>query len=134
MELEITRLFQEIAPMDYSASAAELGQSAGRITWGHAVEDAPDFMPLDDDEKRDAFRAFVRSSGGWSAEEIAAWSDVELNALCLQWIAGDMREGDISADSTPEDWAEYERRASEGQCAGRIFRADDGKVYFYCGD
>jgi hypothetical protein len=134
MELEITSLFQTIAPMDYSASAMELGQNAGRITWGHAVEDAPDFMPLDDDEKRDAFRAFVRSSGGWSAEEIAAWSDVELNALCLQWIAGDMREGDISADSTPEDWQAYEQRASEGQCSSRIFRADDGRVYFYIGN
>jgi hypothetical protein len=67
MELEITSLFQTIAPMDYSASAAELGQSAGQITWGHAVEDAPDFMPL-------------------------------------------------------------------GQCSSRIFRADDGRVYFYIGN
>ena len=37
-------------------------------------------------------RDFARSSGGWSADEIAAWPDEELNALFLQWVAGDTRE------------------------------------------
>jgi len=40
---------------------------------------------------------------------------------------------ELSADTTPQEWAEYEAQASAGQCAGRIWRADDGAVYFYIG-
>lgn len=94
MEIDITRFLAEAAPMDYSASVAEIGQNAGRDTWNAAIEDSPDFMMLDDDEKRDAFRAYVRGFGAWSDEEIAAWSDVELNALFIQIISGDIRNGE----------------------------------------
>lgn len=130
MEIDITEFFRNAAPRDYSASAAELGQDAGRITWNHAIEDSPDYMLIDSDEKREAFRAFVKDSGGWSAEDIAAWSDIELNALCLQWIAGDMREGGICSDWSADDWKEYE---SDDSLCHRIFLGDDGKVYFYIG-
>jgi hypothetical protein len=130
MEIDITEFFRNAAPRDYSASAAELGQDAGRITWNHAIEDSPDYMLIDSDEKREAFRAFVDGFGAWSAEEIAAWSDIELNALCLQWIAGDMREGGMRADWSADDWKEYE---SDDSISHNIFLADDGKVYFYIG-
>lgn len=133
MELNITRFFNEAAPRDYSASVAELGASAGADTWRAAFDDSADYPMLDTAEKREAFRAFVRSSGGWSDEEIRIWDDAELNALLIQWIAGDMRECDIGPETTPEQWAEYEARATEGQCPSRIFRADDSAVYFYIG-
>jgi len=134
MELDITAFFNAAAPMDYSASVAEIGASAGPDTWRAACDDSDDYPILDTAEKRDAFRAFVRSAGAWSDGEIAAWSDAELNALCIQWIAGDMREPvgfELSADTTPQEWAEYEAQASAGQASGRIYRADDGAVYFY---
>ncbi|WP_196301891.1 hypothetical protein, partial [Streptococcus pneumoniae] len=67
---------------------------AGRDTWRHAVEDAPDYNLLDTDDKRDEFRAHVKGFGAWSDEEIAAWSDVELNALFMQLISGDIRNGE----------------------------------------
>lgn len=130
MEIDITEFFRNAAPRDYSASVAEIGRDAGPITWGHACEDAPDYPILDTEEKREVFRAFVRSSGGWTDEEIRAWSDNELSALLIQWISGDMRECEIGPNSTDAEWQEYERLAMEGVCPSRLFRGSNGRVYF----
>lgn len=136
MELDVTALFTaEYAPNDYFASMAEIGEDAGPITWRHACEDSETCMLLHTEEKREAFRAFVSNSGGWTNAEIATWSDIELNALCLQWIAGDVREtfDDICAfsDITPEHWADIEKR---DDIPGRLFRGTDGRIYFYIGE
>lgn len=120
-ELDITDFFNNAAPMDYSASVAEIGNDAGPSTWRAACEDSPDYFMLDTEEKREAFRAFARSSGGWNDEEIAAWTDIELNALCIQWISGDMREADLHPGMTVDDWKEYEQKCEVGNCAGRIY-------------
>lgn len=128
MELNITRFFTGCTPWKYAASRAELGEFAGQITLNNAVADSPDYMILDDEEKRDAFRTFVKSSGGWTSEEITAWSDTELNALCLQWIAGDMRES-MYLENSP-NWEAYESDENE---IHRIFRGIDGEIYFYIG-
>lgn len=136
MELNITSFFKSCAPMDYSASRAEIGDSAGPDTWRAAVEDSTDNMLLDTDEKREAFRDFVRDAGAWSDGEIAAWSDVELNALLIQWVSGDMREPvgfELGADTTDEQWEDYQRQSEAGQVAGRLFKGTDGEIYFYCG-
>lgn len=130
MELDITDFFNGAAPSDYSASVAEIGRNAGPDTWRAANEDSGDYPLLQTDEQREAFRSFVKDSGGWTAEEIAAWSDTELNALCIQWIAGDMRENDLNPDMSDDDWAEYEANENARHS---IFRASDGKVYFYIG-
>lgn len=132
MELNITKLFNAIAPRDYSASVAEIGANAGRDTWRAAVGDSPDFMLLDTDDKREAFKGLVRGYGAWSPEEVEAWSDVELNALLLQMIAGDMREGDLSAGMTAEGWARYQEASEAGEVSGAIFVAD-GEIYYYLG-
>ena len=137
MELDITDFFNNAAPMGYSATRAEIGENAGAHTWRAACDDSKDFRILNNLKKRKVFRSFVRSAGAWSDEEIAAWSDVELNALCIQWIAGDMREPvgfELGPDTTPEQWDEYERQSEAGQVAGRIFKGTDGKIYFYCGE
>lgn len=63
MELDITGFFNAAAPMDYFASVAEIGRDAGPSTWRAACDDAPDYPLLDTEEKRDAFRRFVRDSG-----------------------------------------------------------------------
>lgn len=132
MELDITEFFHEACPRDYSASAAEIGQDAGRITWRAACADAPDYANLlDTEEKREAFRGFVLDSGGWSAEEIAAWSDTELVALLMQWISGDIREAGLDVE-TP-DWSAYQEGCEASRYASRIFggpMSADGRVYF----
>lgn len=133
MELNITRFFREAAPRDYSASVAEIGANAGPVTWQAANDDSKDYPILDTDEKRHAFRQFVQDSGGWSASEIAAWSNQELNALCIQWIAGDMREVpdiELGPDMTDADWRAYEELQQSGTVASRIYRGTDGEVYF----
>lgn len=137
MELNITRFWNEATPRDYSASCAELGNDAGKITWSHAVEDAPDYNFLDTDEKREEMRAHVRSMGAWSDDEIAAWSDDELNALLLQCIAGDIR--DVPGMSGPEDWDwnKYQELCEQGMCSSRLFGgplSTDGEVYYTIGD
>lgn len=133
MELNITELFNTIAPSEYSASCAELGQDAGRITWNASKRDAKKHYLLNTVDKKDAFRKFVRESGGWSQEEIDAWDCVELNALCLQWISGDMRECGLYSGMSDEEWQEYEKLASEGKISSRIYGgplSTDGQVYF----
>jgi hypothetical protein len=132
MELDITRFFMDEDAADYSASAAELGQNAGKITWNAAKEAATTYDFLDTDEKRDAFRAYVKGFGAWSEEEIAAWDNDGLNALLIQMISGDMREGGLNAGDnlTDAEWEEYEN----GGNAGRLYRGDSGKVYYYIGD
>ena len=133
MELDITRFFQEACPMDYSASRAELGQNAGKITWNQAIEDAPEYNILPDDAAREAFRDHVKGFGAWGDDEIAAWSDTELSALCMQMVAGDIREM-LGVSSNGEwDWTEYEQEAEKGRISGNIYRGDDGRVYYYLG-
>ncbi len=132
MELNITKFFNDAAPMDYSASVAEIGDNAGADTWRAACEDSQDYCILDTEEKRVAFRAFALSSGAWNEEEIATWSDKELNALCMQWVSGDMREGDL--DVAEPDWDNYQKDSEAGRVSGRIFKGIDGEIYFYAGE
>ena len=42
MEIDITDFFKNAAPMDYSASAVEIGRDAGAHTWRAAMDDADD--------------------------------------------------------------------------------------------
>jgi hypothetical protein len=133
MELDITRFFNEACPMDYSASRAELGQDAGKITWNAAVDDAAEYEILPDDKARDAFRDHVRDFGAWDDEEIAAWSNDELNALCMQMVAGDIREMLGVSSSGEWNWTEYEQEAEKGRISSNIYQGDDGRVYYYIG-
>lgn len=90
------------------------GDNAARITW-QAAKDA-DFLLLDSPDKLEAMRAWAKSSGGWGAEEIAAWSPVELNALFIQLVSSDMR-----AMCEPLN----------GDDGSALFEGVDGQVY-YC--
>lgn len=132
MELEITELFNKSMPTRYSASLAE-NPYAPSFTWNNAKASAPLWNLLDTEEKLDAFRAFVKESGGWSENEIQRFSSMELNALCIQWIAGDMREPvgfDMGPQMDAEDWEEYDAQCSAGNVAGRIFMGEDFKIYW----
>ena len=132
MEINITRFYAEACPMDYSASVSEIGVNAGRDTWQAAKDAAEELHFLDNDEKRDAFRSFVQSSGGWTADEITAWSDQELNALFIQWIAGDIRE--CLEWDVPNVWENYREMAEAGRVPSGLYQGDDGQVYFYIGN
>lgn len=130
MELNITYFFNEASPRDYSASVAEIGHGAGKATWNHALADSLEFDLLDTDEKREAFRQHVAEFGAWSDEEIAAWSNTELNAVCIQMVSGDIREGGLDVML---DWAQYEADSEAGRVSGRIFRGTDDEIYYDIG-
>lgn len=61
-------------------------------------------------EKLQAMRDHALSSGGWGEDEANAWDAQEVNALFLQWIAGDCREcpavldGVFFEEHTPGKW------------------------------
>lgn len=121
MEINISK-FMRADPAMYSGSVAELGDNAGKITWNNAKESG--YTLLDTPDKLEAMRKWALSSGGWDAEEIAAWSDVEINALFIQLVAGDMRE---KGEST---WAEYQEQSEAGQVSGALFKGIDGEIYY----
>lgn len=128
MQINITKFYNEAAPINYSASVAEIGYNAGPDTWQAAKDDAGDWNMLDTDEKRQAFREWVKPFGGWNEAEIAAWDNVELNALFVQWVAGDIREC-----LEGSDWDQYMEDAEAGQCPSNLWRDDQGQVFFSLG-
>ena len=76
----------------------------------------------------------MRSSGGWDDEEIAAWDDADLTALCVQWIAGDVREGfgdDLPDNPAEWDWDEYQKESEAGHCPSTLYLSD-GKLTWSC--
>ena len=132
MTIDFTTFFNDAAPMDYSASIAEIGNDAARSTWRAACDDSEDYPMLDSDEKREEFRHYVKGFGAWSEDEIAAWSNTELNALLIQMISGDIREADLDKDNP--DWDKYQKDSEAGRVSGRIFKTDDSKIYYYVGE
>lgn len=132
--LNISRFFNEAAPRDYSASIAEIGQTAGADTWRAAIEDSEEYLLLETPEQRAQFRCYIRGFGAWDKEEIDSWTNTELNALCIQMVSGDLREANLTPESGPDDWERYERRATRGEIAGNIYRNDKGEVCYYIGE
>ena len=129
MEINITKFFTENkTPRDYSASVAEIGKDAGAATWAAACDDAQDVIYLDSPEKREAFKNFTEACGFEGESE-------NLDALFLQWIAGDCREMGlhIPADFDSIDWLKIESEQSEGRIPSNIFHGVDGEIYFYAG-
>lgn len=134
MEINITHLTNGETPWrDYSASAMELGQDAGKITWGHAMEDAPGFalFPESDcDELREQFQRF----GAWTEEELKEMDYTQLQALLLQFLSGDIREVPSKNEPfSPEWWKEYEGLAEDGLFSCMLGKGEDGTVWWYFG-
>lgn len=131
MELDITEFFESCNHADFSASVAELGKDAGRITWQASLEEAKSTRLLKTPEQFAEFRLYMRDFGAWDEGEIAAWTEAECNALLIQLISGDIRGAGL--DTSCPDWAEYEEGVEAGRYSGCIYQGDDGKVYYYVG-
>jgi len=132
--VDVTRLVSDVDPFELSRSIAEAGKDAGPTSWRNATAEASE-RPLDIKD-REAAREFFAGFGAWEREEIAAWSDTELDALILQFAAGDLREiqslcpGDGLGDI---DWQEAERLAECGTIGGRLYPQGDS-LMVYIGD
>jgi hypothetical protein len=136
MEIDITEFARTAETHDLSASVAELGKDAGKITWNNALQEAATTQ-LIDAEHRDEFESWARAFGAWDGDEIAAWSLDECNALLLQYIAGDLNELESLCYSSDEpfeiNWRKAEKLSERGTISGSIYKGDDGRLYFYMG-
>ncbi len=132
MEINITSLFNEICPSDFSASIAEIGQYAGRDTWEAAKEEAESVELLTTLEEQQAFISHMEGMGFSATDDMDVWPHEELLALFIQLVSGDMREhlDNFGDDSESWDWEAYE--SDENTC-GNLFQGDDGEIYYYLG-
>jgi hypothetical protein len=132
MEIKLDSIL-DLDAWELSHSAFEGGPTAARDTWKASLDAAEDTQLLDTEEKLQAMRAFAVSSGGWTRGEIANWDSLSLNALFLQWVAGDCRQ--LGADSLAEiDWEEARELQENGIAPLTLFKGDNGSVYFYLGN
>jgi hypothetical protein len=128
LEVIVTCLITDLDPAELSGSIAERGQNAGQETWDNSMQAAKDHAPILKPNERPAARKFFRSFGAWDDEQVAAWTDQELDALVLQYAAGDLRElqwvapGDGLGDI---DWNEAEKLSHEGIVSGSLFVSGD---------
>lgn len=123
--VDITDFLAQECMRDYSASVAEIGANAGAYTWQACTENAPDWQFLKP-ENEDEFRAFLASAGAWDEAEIAS---MDLQAMCLQWIAADARE--CGADKPAPDWQAIRADQENGRVPSSVY-FQDGRVYWEC--
>jgi hypothetical protein len=133
LEIDVSFLLEDYAPR-YSASVAELGPDAGKITWNNALDNS-DKITLTPEEIQEA-KDYIRTWGAWDDEEIDAWTDVETKALIIQSAAGDYRElesGCWDDDENEINWEQYERDAGSGRFSGNLYM-HEGRLYLsFCG-
>lgn len=132
MKIDISEFFINEEPALYSASKAELGEDAGKITWNAAL-DAPTLLTKA--KQIAAWRRYVKGSGAWSKDEIASWDDQHCNALFVQYVSGDIREAESLCTNSRNkmNWAKYERLSETGVISGNLFKGTDGHIYFLIG-
>jgi hypothetical protein len=136
VEIDITNFARDADPYEFSASVAELGKDAGKITWNNSKEEASTRPLISTNDELDEFRAWVKEFGAWEEAEIAAWNNDECNALLIQFISGDLRELQSLCPGTNDeniDWRRAEELSQHGTIGGRIYPGDDGRIYFYMG-
>lgn len=135
MEIDITAFVASADPSEFSASRAELGQDAGKITWNNAKAEASLHPLISTDDEIEAFRRWIHDFGAWDDDEVAAWDSDEVNALLIQHISGDLREleGLCPSDDGTIDWDGARELSEQGTIGGRIYPGDDGRIYFYMG-
>jgi hypothetical protein len=138
VEINITHILTGEDLSDYSCSQAEKGAYAGQGSWQASTNEAMRLLPASavitnpynpgqpatEDEFDNACAEYIKPFGAWDDEEIEAMGVTGRRALILQMIAGDAREAGIEdpENLTDAEWAEYEARATDGQCSASIFR------------
>lgn len=147
MTIDITKLFAKLSctgdgvARDYSASAAESGDAAGKDTWDKCRDDGTsyfrdltDFFDCLAFARLGAVRDYAASFGAWSRTDIGSWDSADCLAFLLQDIASAVREWDAilhrDGDGTEEYWAEYNRQSEAGRVSGRL-HSDTGDVVTY---
>ena len=132
MELNVTAILNHDLWPCYG-SVATHGTNAGASTWAAAKKTSNDAMIVSD-ENRDGLRCHFESYGAWDSEEIAAWTDLELNALIIQDVCSALSDVGLDLDTLDElTQCEIIEALNNENCDGRLFLCDDGEYYFYIG-
>jgi hypothetical protein len=136
MEIDVTEIVQGmVVDTPRFISGSFLGtwpdpDTRAQDAWGAALSFASKHPVLNHREDIAAMRAHLLGYGAWEGEEIANMTAIELTALLVQLIAGDMHEGGLHAASTEGDWAEYEVDGIAGRVPWNLSRGDDGRFYY----
>ena len=125
MELKITEQFKSDENFNYSGSAIEHGHNVGQITWNNACNSGLQYVT---EENREEILEYFLDYGAWEKEEIDSIED--LNGLCVQEIASQIRDFEDLCDS---DWEAYEELSNQGTIQGLIFKGIDNEIYAYLG-
>lgn len=126
MEIDITEMIENKDDMCMlSGSVMELGCTAGEVTWRNSKAYAANHVYLKTSEEIQEAKDYFGAFGAWDDEEREAWSDKEVNALLIQYIAGDMRE--MEGYETEE---EYFADQIECTVSSNIFKTEDGRYFF----
>ena len=134
MEINITAFFRDADHFEYSHSIAEGGPNAAENTWHASLHS--EFTLLNSYDEREEARDWFGTFGAWDDEEQAAWTETELNALLVQWIAGDIREAEslCTDEETGEiNWEAYEELQHLGTVSANMFKGVDGEIYYTIG-
>ena len=137
MELDVTEIVQGLS-MDTPRFISGSFQGAwpdpdtrAQDAWSTALAFAAKHPVLNTPQAQGAMRTHLLGDGAWEGEEIADMTAIELTALLVQLIAGDMHEGGLNAESTEGDWARYEQDGHDGRVPSNLYRADyDGRFYY----
>jgi hypothetical protein len=136
MEIDVTRIVEEMTPLETRAVSggwwgAYPDPDVRKLhAWQEALSLASKHDVLNTPQAQGAMRTHLLGYGAWEGEEIADMTAIELTALLVQLIAGDMHEGELHAESTEEDWARYEEDGVAGRVPWNLFRGDDGRFYY----
>ena len=131
LEIDVSFLLETDAS-NFSASQAELGPNAGKITWANACE-ACHLINLTPEEILEA-KEYIKTWGAWEHDEIDSWSEDETKALIVQSAAGDYRETeyDLRDEEGNVDWDEYEAAAQNGSISGNLFMHGEKLYMSFC--
>lgn len=135
MEINITKIFNELTnggSHDCSGSIMTHGNNAAMDTWNNSKDTAKSNQILNTPKEYAAFIEHMQAMGFGDDEEksMYTWPLVELNALFIQLISGDINESDALEN---HDFIEYEKESEAGQVAGAIYKGDDQEIYYYLG-
>jgi len=121
MEIEITQFISKEEPKNYSNSIHNSGlQNIGEITWDNAKKANHSFVTKDN---RQIFIDYFNEFGAW--DDLDQWPLIELNALFVQMISGDIQE--------MESYDSFEEYEKSDQTSSSIFKTTDNKYFFYVG-
>lgn len=121
MDINITEFFTTCTPSDYNPT---------ELTFLKACADSPKNTLLTTFEQFDALITHLSNFEAWEREELISSPLIELNALFMQLIAGDMRAVDLDGDSDEDDWQAHQARAEIGVDPWNIQRCILGEIYY----